>query len=202
MKRVVQKHVAAGWVVLCAFWVGCENPFGTREPEPPKQNQSSWIQPISPTYVLINLKNAIIEKNSDNYLRCLADTSVSPRQFSFIADAVIMNANPGLFLRWGKEEEANYLNQLLSFLPKDSTASVNFDRLKETTFQDSVIFLESYVLNVDYKCESKDCPRSRRGQAEFRFVRTEDETWYIYKWIDYSTGDDLTWSNLKALFGK
>jgi hypothetical protein len=202
MKYIFFKRTAAAGIFCLLIGVGCDNPFATREPEPPKQNQSNWIQPISPTYVLINLKNAISEKNSANYLRCLADTSVSPRQFSFVADAVTINSNPGLFQRWGKEEEANYLNQLSSYMPKDSTASVDFDRLKETTFQDSVIFLESYVLNVHYKCESIDCPGSRRGQAEFRFVRTEDETWYIYKWIDYSTGDDLTWSNLKALFGK
>lgn len=200
MRHAVEIVVTA---VTAVWWAtGCDNPFATREPEPPVQNQSSWIQPTSPTYALINLKNAVAEKNISNYLRCLADTGVSAKSFSFVADAATMNANPGLFQRWGKEAEANYLNQLSSYLPKDSTASVNFERLKETSFQDSVILLQSYELKVNYRCEGRECPRLWRGQAELRFIRTEDEVWYIYKWIDYATGNDLTWSSLKAAFGK
>lgn len=185
-----------------AAFMACENPFATREPEPPKTSQSNWIQPTSPGYVLINLKNAISEKNKSNYLRCLADTGVSTHQFKFFADPAVLNANPGLFDRWGKEEEANYLNQLYSVLPKDSTIAVSFNRLKETTFQDSVILQQTYTLLFHEKCQPDMCMRNMEGQAEFRLLRTEDDLWYIYRWSDFSTSDSLTWSDLKARFGK
>jgi len=180
----------------------CENPFATREPEDPKTSQSNWIQPTSPSYVLVNLKNAVFEKNNSNYLRCLADTSVSSRAFKFIADPAAVIANPGLFERWGKEEEANYLNQLLTILPKDSTMAADFNRLEETTFQDSVILLQTYSLAFNEKCETDLCMRNIEGQAEFRLLRTEDDLWYIYRWSDYSTSDSIIWSELKARFGK
>ena len=191
-------------LLLMVFLVnsGCENPFATREPEAPVKIQSSWIQPTSPSYVMINLKNAISEKNTTNYLRCLSDTSSAVKSFAFIPEPAVANANPGLFTRWGKDAESNYLNQLSTYLPKDSTASVDFERLKETIFQDSVVLLQSYQLKVEYKCDESSCPRVWRGQAEFRLIRTEEDIWYIYKWSDYSTGDDLSWSSLKAAFGK
>ncbi|RPH95206.1 MAG: hypothetical protein EHM72_15120, partial [Calditrichaeota bacterium] len=102
---------------------------------------------------MINLKNAISEKNVTNYLRCLSDTSSALKSFTFIPEPAVANANPGLFTRWGKDAESNYLNQLSTFLPKDSTALVDFERLKETILQDSVVLLQSYQLKVKYKCD-------------------------------------------------
>ncbi len=191
-----------GAAALSILYIGCENPFATRDPEPPKQTRSSWIQPVSPAYVLINLKNAFAEKNNANYLRCLADSATTKRRFSFVADDATMSVYPSLFTRWSKEEEANFLNQLFSYLSKDSTVSVTFERLNETVYQDSVVLLQSYELRAAYNCPTKDCPRVWRGQAEFHFIRSEDEAWSIYKWIDYATGDQQTWSRLKALFGQ
>ncbi|MDZ7369578.1 MAG: hypothetical protein ONB12_00230 [candidate division KSB1 bacterium] len=196
----VHRQLTVLWIVL--GMAGCDNPFATREPEPPKQTQSNWIQPVSPTYVLINLRNAVSEKNRSNYLRCLSDSSTAKRSFSFIADPAVANVYPALFSRWGKEEEANYLNQLFSYVPKDSTAKLSFERLNETVYQDSVVLLQNYELTVHYKCSEPNCPHVFRGQAEFHFIRSEDQIWYITKWIDYSTGDLPTWSLLKARFGQ
>ncbi len=188
--------------LLFLVFFSCENPFATRKPEEPVTNQSNWIQPTSPIYVIVNLQNAISERNIANYLRCLADTSVSSKQYRFFPEPAVANANPGLFFGWSKQEESNYLQQLNAFLPDDSTATVKFERLNETTFQDSVILLQNYNLKMHYKCQTGDCPRNLRGQAEFRLVRSDDDFWYIYRWSDFATGDEPSWSELKAKFGK
>ncbi len=180
----------------------CDNPFATREPEPPLKSQSSWIQPTSPSYVLINLKNAMQEKNKSNYLRCLADTSVSSKEFIFYPEPAVANANPGIFDRWDKEAESNFINQLYSHLPKDSLINVAFNRLNETTFQDSVTLLQNYAITMQDKCTETACFQHLAGQAEFRLVRTQDDVWYIHLWRDVSVSDSLTWSDLKARFGK
>jgi hypothetical protein len=146
--------------------------------------------------------NAIAEKNVTNYTRCLADTGNSSRTFGYLADPTIANANPGLFEKWGKEEEQNYLNQLNFFLPEDSTSRVSLDLLREDTRQDSVFFLYEYELTVRHKVEAEECPRLMKGQAELRIERTAEELWYIYRWSDNSTGSDPTWSALRAYFGK
>jgi hypothetical protein len=180
----------------------CKTPFSTRKPEEPKSEQSLWIQPTSPSFVMVNLRNAISEKNVTNYLRCLADTSHSVRIFRFQADPSVANAHPGLFDKWGRELEQNYFSQLLFFLPKDSTSELDLTLLQENTFQDSVVILNDYELDLHYKCNSTDCYRKMAGQVEFRLVRTPEDLWYIYKWSDYATGAAFTWSHLKAYFGK
>ena len=201
--KIKTKIIKKTLVLISVFlFIDCENPFATREPEPPQKSQSNWIQPTSPGYVLINLKNAMLEKNKSNYLRCLADTSVSSQDFRFFPEPAVANAHPGVFDRWGKEAEANYINQLYSYLQKDSLIAITFDRLKETTFQDSVILLQNYVLKMQDKCDMPNCMRNMAGQAEFRLVRTQDDFWYIHRWRDVSTSDSLTWSDHKARFGK
>jgi len=187
--------------IFFVLHIGCDNPFSTRTPEEPVSNQSSWIQPTSPNYVLANLRNAIAEKNITNYMRCLADTSNSILNFRFEAEPAVANANPGLFNFWNKDQEFNFLNQLFAFLPDDSTSAVSFQQVKENTFQDSVFLLQDYSLVIKYKCE-QDCIHEMKGQVEFRLMRNNEDLWSIYKWNDYSTGDDLSWSALKARFGK
>lgn len=183
------------------FIMACDNPFATRSPEPPKGGQSSWIQPSSPEYVMVNLRSAIKEKNVTNYMRCLADTSNSDRVFHFIADPAVANANPALFADWDRTDEFNFVNQFLGFVPQDSSLNVTFNKLQENTFQDSVVLLEDYVLDAFYQCNDDSCFYHMQGQSEFYLTRTQEDLWFIYKWRDVSTGPNPTWSHLRAKFG-
>ena len=190
-------------ICIVILWhVACKTPFSTREPEPPISGQSSWIQPTSPSYVMINLRKAIAEKNNNNYLRCLADTNLVQQSFRYFPEPSVAAANPGLFINWDKEAERNYLNQMTAYLPGDSASSVVFTLISENTFQDSVILVQDYALIVAHKQQAAGCPKAMQGQAEFRLARSVDDLWYVYRWTDYATGDLSTWSLLRAFFGK
>ena len=188
-------------ILLLLLWE-CKTPFSTREPEPPKSKQSSWVPPTSPMIVLFNLTNAIAEKNVINYSRCLADTANSSKSFRFIADPSVARANPGLFDHWSNAEEMNYLNQMLSSLSEDSTGRLILKTSRENTFQDSVVLLQDYTLKMHLKCENNDCPRDMQGQAEFRLIKSTEDLWSIYLLSDRATGQKKTWSELRAYFGK
>ena len=183
------------------FAASCQNPFTTREPEPPVSNQSTWIQPTSANYVLVNLTNAINEKNITNYIRCLADTNNSKKSFLYLAEPSIALKNPGLFSQWQKEDELNFLNQMMLYLPKDSTSKLLLKSLRENSFQDSVILVKEYTLKLGLNCNN-DCPKDLQGQAEFRLSKTDEDLWFIHKWSDFSIGDQSTWSELRSYFGK
>lgn len=193
------RFIIVGMIVLQS---ACKTPFSTRDPEQPITGQSSWIQPTSPNYVMTNLRKAIAEKNANNYLRCLADTSTAPRSFIYFPDAAVNAAHPGVFNNWDNESERNYINQLLVFLATDCTSTVVFDLKSENAFQDSVILVQDYILTVAHKQQNEGCPKSMQGQAEFRLVRSMEDLWYIHRWTDYATGDNPTWSTLRAFFGK
>ncbi|HNW58157.1 MAG TPA: hypothetical protein PKI62_00605 [bacterium] len=191
------------WLLLALglLAVGCKTPFSTREPETPITTQSTWVQPTSPSLVMINLRTAIAERNSQNYLRCLADSAQVRAAFSYVPESAVGAANPGLFSRWGKESERNYLNQLLAYVPADSVSSLTLNLIQENTFQDSVVLVEEYVLTVAHRHQD-EAPRRMQGQAEFRLVRSSEELWYIRSWADHATGDHPTWSALRAYYGK
>ncbi len=205
---MLRKERNKEWILYCGLALAvlllaqCKSPFATREPEEPKTEQSSWIQPTSPNYVMANLRNAVAEKNITNYLRCFADTSNSPKQFRFIAEPTVANANPGLFENWRIESEQTFINQLMLFLPRDSTSQLSFSPKSENTYQDSVVLVQEYHLIIHHTCKSEECPRDMVGQAEFRLIRTPEDLWFIYLWIDRAVGDKPTWSLLKAYFGK
>lgn len=187
--------------ILFLLLLACENPFSTRDPEPPKGNQSNWIQPSSPEYVMVNLKSAIKEKNITNYMRCMADTSNSSKIFHYDAEPSVANNNPSLFVNWDKTAEFNFFNQWLAFIPQDSSSELSLNTLKENTFQDSVILLEEYSLDTYYQCTDDSCFYHMEGQSEFYLLRNSEDLWYIYKWRDISTGSYPTWSHLRAKFG-
>lgn len=192
-------------ILISLFFLAlyCENPFATREPEPPSNIQSTWNPPTSPKIVLVNLQYALEEKNKSNYLQCFADTSVSSKEYTFVPDPAVMAANPGVFNRWSKDAEANYVNQLYSYLPKDSLITVNFTKIREDDSpQDSFITQQNYTLKMHDRCDESTCLQIMTGQSEFRMIRTQDDLWYIYRWSDISVSDSLTWSDHKAQFGK
>ncbi len=202
VQKFTKQVLSCFLLILLVSLTGCKTPFSTRKPEPPESKQSSWVPPTSPMIVLFNLTNAIAEKNIINYSRCLADTGNSPKSFQFVAEPSVARANPGLFDHWSNAEETNYLNQMQSFLPKDSTGQLVLTTSRENTYQDSVILLQDYSLKMQLKCENNDCPRNMEGQAEFRLIKSAEDLWYIYILSDRATGEKKTWSDLRAYFGK
>ncbi len=201
-KRILRRANRAMLTMMLGLLVSCKSPFATRDPEPPQNKQSSWIQPTSAAYVLINLRNAIAEKNAQNYLRCLADTAVTNKEFHFIPEPTVQAANPGVFLNWSYEQERIYLNQLLLYLPKDSTSQLSLTTMRESAYQDSVILVQEYKLTLAHQMQGPYGLRATSGQIEFRLLRTEENMWYIYRWTDYATASQPTWSAVRAAFGK
>lgn len=196
-------YIRLRWLLplLGILAAGCKTPFSTREPEKPVTSQSTWVQPTSPSLVMINLRTAVAERNIQNYLRCLADTSLVRASFIYQPEPAVGAANPGLFARWGKESERNYLNQLLAYLPADSVSSLSLNLIRENTYQDSVVLVEEYILTVGHRHQG-EAPKRMQGQAEFRLVRSSEELWYIRRWADYATASYPTWSALRAWYGK
>lgn len=201
------KHVKhcffLGAFSLLTLFIRCECPFDTREAEEPTERQSSWVQPTTVRDVMANLKKAIEEKNSTNYLRCLVDSSREGIAFRFTADPTVATANPGIFDNWGRECEKNYFEQLLRFLPADSTSQLVLTDFLENPFpQDSTRVRQNYRLVLHHKYDPSICPRISAGQANFIMLRSSEDLWYIYHWTDMATGELSPWSAVKASFGR
>lgn len=188
-----------GVVVLLA---ACENPFATREPELPNRSASSWIPPQSPDIVLINLRNALLQKNVENYLRSLVDTTRSTRRFRFEPDQSAVVANPGVFDGWDLERERFYLSQLFAVLPDDSVRSLIFTELSSNVSVDTAEFTRTYELRLHHTQQNQGIPAVVRGQATFWLSSDASGNWAIHRWADFGNDQDPSWSDIKAGFGK
>ena len=195
------------YLLILLLFTGCDGIFGTREPEPPNDDvsRSLWQQPTSPEIVLENLKNAFLERNEENYLRSLTDSTSSERVFLYIPDREAAAENPGTFEGWGLNEERAYINLLFSetSLPGGVLSLLEFSRFEEPSIpSDSALFEEVYELELEHTLEN--VPTKMRGIAKFRMARNSDGSWSIYRWEDltFSSDDDTldlpTWSELKA----
>lgn len=185
-------------VALLVFAFSCQNPFTTRDPEPPGGPQATWIQPVSPEDVFKNFKAAIRERNVENYLRCFGSTEVLRQGFIFVPEISVANNYQGVFADWGIVEERNYINHLFNLLPPDSVSSLRLTDVSESQYGDSVQTTKEYDLLVAHK--NPTAPKEIIGRMDLSLRKGPDALWYIAYWADLKTGDYSVWSLLKAEF--
>lgn len=180
--------------------MACENPFTTREPEPPQQNTSNFISPSSPEIVFTNLQIAFAERNVENYMRSFVDTTRSDEQYTFVPDQGVAARNPGIFSNWNLEDERRYLVQLLQATPRDSVLSLQFKLDNRSEGTDVATYTQEYVILARSRREGENIPTRIAGESKFWLQRNETGDWAIYHWEDFTNGIDPSWSELKALF--
>ena len=187
------------FLFFCLF-LACQNPFALREPEPPIFSRSSWIPPLSPEKVLVNLQNAVAERDIQNYTRCLADPAYSSRAFVFEPDPETAADRPSVFVQWGVDRERAVMQQAFSSVPSDSTCSLLWTKVvREIVAPDTAVFVRQY--RMDIRHGPAPFPSRVEGQAEFRLAADRRGEWMIYRWTDNATAGSVSWSRLKAALG-
>jgi hypothetical protein len=185
-------------VTLILFCMGCGNPFSIRNAEEPVNPSSSWTPPHSAEEVLTNLIKAIEERNIENYMRCLIDSSNSNAVFQFDPDPILAVEYASVFSDWNDQKEKAVMNLAFSKVPTDSLSKLVFtEDIKEISTPDSVVFIKKYRLELHHTDVS--LPVEYEGQVEFWFTEDRQGWWAIYRWIDNSVSDYRSWSYLKAV---
>lgn len=192
------KHSTILFLVV-AFISGC-GIFETRQPQSPQQSQTDFVPPISPDIVIQNLVSAISDRNVNNYLSCLSDTSYGGRTFLLIPPADVYRQYQSIFLSWDKNSERAYFNNLTvqSSASAGSALILSSDNL---TYQgDSAQYSANYTLIWPNKVPGY--PQQSQGNLQFSLGIDRNQNWSIYRWIDSRIGDSLTWSEMKARFSQ
>ena len=178
--------------------------FTTRSPEDPDTGRSSYQPPTSPSIVIDNLSNSILEKNSENYISCFTDSvPYEVKSFIFIPTAEVNSKYPNLFNNWDINDEKQYFVSLLSSIPDEVLPEINFDSGNfEILSPDSAIYISNYYLNVNHSVNN--VPNIFSGRLKFSIFPNNNGLWAIGAWSDFTRENDtisVAWSNLKALFG-
>lgn len=178
---------------------GC-NLFSTRTPEEPNKKKSSFVPPTSASIVISNFINSITEKNVENYIACLSDTSQGDRQsFLFHASSEAMSAYSSTFVSWNLFSERRYFSTLINSTPADITPSFTFLNGKfDVLSPDSAVFTSSYMLKVNHTIDA--LAKSYSGIMQLTIVPRTSGLWSIRTWYDLQNSSDSlqSWSILKA----
>ena len=176
------------------FAVGC-GIFDTRDAEKPNAVRSTFVPPTSPELVITNLEFSILEKNSDNYFKCL-----SRDNFNYIPDSRSQLIYGHIFKEWNVLSEKRYLDNILLQTDVTSTSRIFFDNKRFTQISpDSAMFQSDYILVFQHR--RNDIPKSSKGSLNIYINSDEDRLFHIVRWEDYRYNDtDFTWSQTKAVF--
>ncbi len=173
----------------------------TRTPEDPTGSRSSFTPPTSPDIVLDNFRNAVIEKNTENFMLCLADpTSRSRYPYSFEPSAEVRARFATLFTRWSLQSERQAFLSMLARLTQDDRPSLEFTNASVAfSSPDSTVYVTDYTLRVNHGLSS--LPTTLNGTMALTITPETTGQWSISSWRDAKRTSDTvesTWSLIKA----
>ncbi|HRK59996.1 MAG TPA: hypothetical protein PLI74_10165 [Candidatus Kapabacteria bacterium] len=190
-------------IVFIFLLYGCDV-FTTRTPENPLNTGGIFTPPTSASLVIENLLNAIKEKNTENYVLCLADTSRNARQsFRYYPSSDVSARFFTLFSQWSLTNERQYILSLFSKLPNDEIPVLSLTKNRfDVITPDSAIFVSDYELTANHSVTS--APTKVKGILRLTLIPDRAGLWSISRWTDgnIESGSELqsTWSELKAQF--
>jgi hypothetical protein len=183
--------------ICFVFIIGCTNPFDTRtpeEPDPDSTQPTSFNLQNDPNTILAKIQQTFEFKDSKSYKDCFATPAIIPGGFVFIPD----QNEASRFSNWTVAEEERYF---IDFTSKFDV-TVQFDP-QQPVPQPIAGTNDTLILDFNYTITAaadRFPPELYRGRSVMRILKTPQEIWFIYRWLDLQETDtgDSTWSTLKA----
>ncbi len=177
----------AALLILCGCGI-----FETRDPESPDKSTTGYVPADVPGDVLFNFQLAYKNHDPDNYIRCFSDSLTSGRKFVYTPSTGNFQ---GIFVSWSLDDERRYFQNLGT--PSGGTPFISFsDSQWVNSSSSSTEFTSGYVFF--YPHLRSDLPRSVTGFIHLYLAQDSQRRWSIYRWDDFRTTTDSTWSYLKA----
>lgn len=190
-------------LLLAAVLAGCDV-FSTRTPEDPEGGATNFEQPVSELIVIANFQNAVKDKNTENFVRCLADTTrgdARPYGFEPSSEAGARFAEQ--FRNWSVQNERQAFFSMMSKIATGDSAALNLSNGRfDTRVPDSAVYVADYVLKVQHS--SASIPRTAAGTLRLTITPNKLNQWSVVRWVDLKSAETdtitATWSILKAQF--
>ena len=173
----------------------------TRTPETPTGTRGTFEPPTSPAIVLSNLRNALAERNTENFMLCLSDASTrSSYAYRFEPSAEVRARYQSMFDAWTLNSERQAFLSLVSRMPPEVRPSLDISSATVAfSSPDSTVYVTDYVLTANHGVAS--VPTSLRGTMSVTITPERSGLWSIATWRDARRPADTveaTWSLLKA----
>lgn len=184
-------------VSLCAFRCGL---FTPRSPESPTAVSDTFLPATDADIVIENLQNAISEKNSVNYMRCFASASNAGTGFSYTPAASAVTQYGSILSSWSYDEEQTYFQNLIARTASLSNAYSNLTLSNKTSVTSGDSTIQSYTYKFTFENTESGFSSYAVGSMELVLGPDNTNAWVIYRWTDFKTTGDITWSHFRGKF--
>jgi hypothetical protein len=169
--------------------------FDTRDPEDPLTDNQSLPQATSPAMLLTNFTTAFHQKNINEYSKLFSDSS-----FRFIPTQSAFARYGAVFFSWKSMNETDYFRNAVTEIGDLSSPQLSFSTVSSVQFQsDSAAYTLDYVLFIPH---SRSSTKQFTGRSELYLAPNKNNIWTIYRWVDFETKKDSSWSEFKGQFTK
>ncbi|NQW30438.1 MAG: hypothetical protein HQ472_07995 [Ignavibacteria bacterium] len=188
-------------ILVVLFCVILVTSCATRTPEDPTGSRGTYQPPTSPAIVLENFRNAVEEKNTENFILCLADqTTRSKYEFTFQPSAEARARYQSLFSSWTVQKERQAFLSMIARLALEQRPSLVFSNTNIAfASPDSTVYVTDYTFIVAHGLSNVS--ETLNGTAVFTITPENSGQWSVSGWSDAKRQSDSvenTWSQLKA----
>ena len=182
---------------LAGYAGGC-GLFEPRSPEAPTQSSQTFLPAPDPLIVISNLQDAIEQKSVPNYMQCLADPLAGVHIFLFVPSSEGTAQYGSQFRTWSTAEEQAYFQNLTTRTTPASISKLDLTEKTRSLAADSALLEYDYTLT--FENTAAGFPSRASGNLQFALQRSSSNIWTIYRWTDFKTTNDITWSLFKGKF--
>lgn len=169
--------------------------FDTRDPENPLTDNQSLQPATSPSMLIANFATAFHQKNISEYGKLFADSS-----FMYIPTQSAYARYGAVFFSWNKTSETEYFRNAMTEIGDASSPQLAFTTVSSVQFQsDSAAYTMDYTLFIPH---ARSSTKQFTGRSEFTMAPNKNNIWTIYRWVDFETKKDSSWSEFKGQFTK
>lgn len=187
------------FAALSFLFVSCDL-FNTRDPQEPESGNQTLPIAFTKEILFSNFRDAFQQKNRIEYGKLFSDTVTHTKRFNFTPAASAGTRYS--FSSWDKALEDDYFQKIISAV--GSASSFQFDLVtipKIITYQsDSAKYSFEYRLFIPHN--RGDVPQQFVGTGDIYVSPDKNAIWRIYRWVDFETKKDSSWSELKGQFAK
>ena len=185
--------------ILFIFILNSCDLFSTRIADPPIYGTTTNPPATTPEQLFENLKNSVSTKNPKEYLNFFADTINSIKAFKFNPYQKALLQYPSIFAMWNLTSEERYFSSLVLKMNSSSSPFLSFENWRWTKFQsDSALFEADYNLFFPHK--ETGMTTSFKGRTHLYLIPSKSKNWVCYRWDDFETSKDSSWSLCKGYF--
>ncbi|MBW7887099.1 MAG: hypothetical protein H3C35_01925 [Bacteroidetes bacterium] len=178
----------------CSLWK-------TREAENPITDNQTNESATSADQVIANLISSLQQKNIHEYEKVFSDTITHTQTYTFIPTQSSAVRYLAVFSSWNKTSEADCFRNIVSAIGSSSIqVSITTISAPIRYQSDSALFRVRYSLVVPH--QRTDFTTQITGESDLYLSPNKNNIWMIYRWVDYETKKDSSWSELKGQFSR